>query len=157
MAKIKNQISWEAREFAEYKKSGLWYMVLLAVGILLLGYALWQKDYLMFATFLILLIATYLFARRKPKTIRVKLTGKGISLDENEYPYSMIKTFWIRYNPPEIKTLNFETSQLLNKELIVQIEDANPNEIREFLDEYITEDFEKEEAYTDKLLRKMKF
>ncbi|OGE81070.1 MAG: hypothetical protein A2826_00715 [Candidatus Doudnabacteria bacterium RIFCSPHIGHO2_01_FULL_43_23] len=157
MQKNQDQISWEASEFAHYEKSGRWYIILLVVGILILAYALWREDYLMFATLLILLVATYIFAKKKPKQIQVKLSSKGISLNESEYPYSMIKTFWIHYNPPEIKTLNFETSQLLNKEIVVQIEDANPNEIREFLTEYIPEDFEREESYPDKLLRRIKF
>ena len=155
--KIKDQISWTAPEFVQYEKGGRWYIILLVVGILILAYALWRGDYLMFATLFIFLVATYIFAKKKPKQIQVKLSSKGISLNESEYPYSMIKSFWIFYDPPEIKTLNFETTQLLNKEIIVQIEDANPNEIREFLTEYIPEDLEREESYPDKLLRRIKF
>ena len=155
--KNKHQISWEAAEFAEYEKGGKWYTIFLAIGVLILAYAIWQKDFLMFLTFFILLIATYLFAKRKPKKILITLTGKGITLNENEYSYGMIKTFWILYDPPEVMTLNFETTQVINRELVIQLEDADPNEIREFLSQYLPEDFDREESYPDKFLRRIKF
>jgi len=157
MAENKEHISWVALEYEHHKKSAKWFLGLLIVTILILGYAVWQKDWLMLVTFVILLSAIYLYARRNPKKIKIKLSEKGVTLDQDEYPYGMIKSFWIMYEPPGIKTLSFEMSQYVNRELVLQLADADPNEIREFLLEFLEEDLEHEEKYSDKLMRKLKF
>jgi len=155
--KTKHEISWIAPEFIEYQKNPKWYVSLLIVGVILLAYAIWQKDILTFITFLALIFAAYVFAHRKPKQVKVNLTGKGIGLNSEEYPYNSLKSFWIIYNPPEVKTLHIETTQYLNKELVIQLQEVDPNDVRALLERYLPENFEKEESYTDKLMRKLKF
>lgn len=153
----KNSYSWKAPEFPYYPKSPLWYAGFAIAGLLILIYAIWQRDILMALTLLTLFSVVSLYAGKKPKTITVNLSEKGISLGKNLYLYNDIKSFWIIYQPPQVKTLNFETTSYLNHDIVVQLEDQDPNEIRDFLVEILPEDTEREESYSDKVLRGIRF
>ena len=150
-------ISWQALEFEHHEKNGKWFLWLLIFGLALLGYAAWQKDFFMFLTFFLLILAIYLYARKKPKTVMIELAGRGIKLDADLYPYSTLKAFWIIYEPPQVKIVGLETTHSLNRELILQLDDMDPNTVREFLLQYLPEDLEREENYSDKLMRKLRF
>jgi len=156
MAKLDN-ISWTAPEFIVYEKNSRWYTILLVLGIVLLAYSVLRKDYMMFVTFFLILVAVYLYSKRHPQELKITISGGGITVNDQRYPYSMIKSFWIIYQPPEVKTLTLETTNYINREVVLQIEDADPSEIRRVLIKYIPEDLNKEEAYTDRLARKLKF
>jgi len=157
MTKQKIQISWEAPEYIHYKKGFVWYLSLVLIGAAVLTYAVWNKDYLMLFTLLVVLIVWLVISHQKPRTIKITLSGKGVALSENFYPYSMLKSFWIVYEPPEVKTLYFETTNYLNREIIVQLGEEDPNRVRNFLLQFLPEDLEREESYSDKLLRRLKF
>lgn len=151
-----NQISWEAPEFPYYQKGTAWYLTVILISLAILAYAFWKKDYLMFATLLILSAVIVALAQKKPKTFTITLSGQGIHLNRDLYPYKNLKYFWITYQPPEIKTLNFETTSYFNRDLAVQLGDEDPNAIREFLLQYLPEDSEKEESFAERLQRNLK-
>jgi len=154
----KTNYSWKAPEYAFYPKSVRWYLVASLVAIIAVGFALFSKDYFMFVTLAVLLGIGYFLSRRKPKTITITLDERGLAISGVLYPYeTVLKKFWIHYHPPMMKTLNFESSNYLNRDITIELEDEDPVEIRKFLLQNLEEDLEKEESYLDKLLRAMKF
>ncbi len=154
---MEKQISWSAPEFIHYPKSKAWFIIMTALGAALIVYFLSQKDFLTAVLFFCLLGLMFYFARAKPKTVRIELDSYGIKVGELKLPYSQIKSFWIVYEPPEVKTLNFETTAYLNRNLTLQLGSEDPVKIRKFLLEYLPEDLDKEEGVADKLARKLKF
>lgn len=154
---MQKQITWKAQEFVYYPKSSFWYIMLTVIAVLTLGYSLWTKEILMFITLLICFIVLIFFARRAPNTVEVTLSGKGLAIDNSTYTFSNLRTFWIIYEPPTIKTLNFETTNYINQTITIQLENQDPNEVKEFLTQYLPEDPEREEAYHEKLFRKLKY
>ncbi len=151
------QITWNAPEFVHYPKSKTWFGVFAAIGVLLVGYFLTQKDFLTSSMFLLLFLMLMFVARAKPRQIEVTLSGRGIKLNETIVVYQQIKSFWLVYEPAEVKTLNFETTAYLNRFLTVQLADQDPVAVREFLLEFLPEDLDREERVTDKISRSLKF
>ncbi len=151
-----NQISWKAPEFAYHEKSSAWYFAAALFALVILAYAVWRKDYLMFITLFVLSAVALALAKKRPKTFTITLSGEGIYLSRDLYPYKNLKYFWIAYQPPEIKTLGFETTSYLNREITVLLEDEDPNAIRDFLLQYLPEDTEREETFSDRLQRNLK-
>lgn len=150
-------ITWQAPEFIHYPKSTAWFALLAVIGTALTGYALWQKDFLTAALFALLCLTVFYFSRKKPKILTITLTTESLSFGEVRLPWQRIKSFWIIYNPPEVKTLNFETSAYLNRLITIQLAEADPSEIRKFLLEYLPEEENHDEQLSDKISRKLKF
>src|SRR5882724_5613908 len=157
MAQNPTEISWQSPEYVYYPKSTRWYISMGVIALVVLGYAIWTRDFIMFATLGCLFVAAYFFTKREPREITVSLSGKGVTINRVLYPYQQMKAFWIHYAPPDIKTVNFETVNYVNRDISIQLEDQNPNSIRDFLLQYLPEDLDREEPYTEKLLRRLKF
>jgi hypothetical protein len=150
-------LTWEAPEFVHYPKSPVWFIVLSIIGVALILFFLFKGDFLTSTLFALLLIVTLYFSRQKPRKVKIKITGNQLQINEVKIPFDQIKGFWIIYNPPEIKALNFETTAYLNRYVTVQLADENPLAIREFLLNHLVEDMEKTEPLTDKISRKIGF
>jgi len=153
----KREIVWTAPEFVHYPKSRGWFLILGIAGLALIAYFLVQKDFLTSMMFVLLLAMAFLFARARPRQITITLTPRGVKLNDTLLAYQQIKTFWIVYEPPHIKTLNFETSAYLNRFLTLQLEDMDPVQVRDFLLEYLSEDLDRQERLPDKISRTLKF
>lgn len=153
----KHEISWTAPEFIHYPKSLNWYLAAGGAALVLVVYFAFQKDFLTATMFVLLFLIVFFFARAKPRQVHITLSAHGIKLNDSRISYQQIKTFWLVYEPPEIKTVNFETSAYLNRYLTLQLGDGDPSEIRDFLLEYLLEDLDREERMPDKISRTLKF
>ena len=75
--------------------------------------------------------------------------------DDKFYDYDAVRYFYILYKPPELKNLYFEFKAVTKPRLIVPLENQNPLEIRDILNQYLTENLEKEEEPASEALRKL--
>ncbi|HLC44784.1 MAG TPA: hypothetical protein VJK50_03000 [Patescibacteria group bacterium] len=153
----KNEISWKSSEYPYYPKTRQWFILTGAGALIVLLFALWLRDLIMFFTLLLVFGVSYHYAVRAPKKVTIRLSGSGVSLSGTLYPYNSLKKFWIHYQPPMLKTVNFQTANYLNRDLTIQLDDQDPNEVRRFLLQYLPEDLHSEEAQSDRLLRQIKF
>ena len=156
-SKQAKELSWEAPEFVHYPKSLTWFVVLFVIGVALIIFFVFKKDFVTALLFLLLLMLAYFFSGQKPKTIKIKLNFRGVELNDMKIPFDQIKSFWVVYDPPEIKTLNFETTAYINRYFTIQINDQNPVELREFLLEHLPEELDRKEQLGDKVSRKLGF
>lgn len=159
MLKSLNQqeISWIAPEFIHYPKSRLWFLAVSIIGLGLAVYFLVRKDFLTAVLFILLLLVVLFFAKSPAKQLRIHLDHSGIKINNLKLPYQQVKSFWIVYEPPEVKTINFETSAYLNRFVTLQLDTQDPMKIRSFLLQYLSEDLEKGELLADKLSRNLRF
>ncbi|MDP2933346.1 MAG: hypothetical protein Q8N81_04415 [bacterium] len=156
--KHQNEISWTAPEYAHYPKSRGWYITFLLIAAVMFGTALFRKDVLMMAVLVIIFTIAFVMSRRAPNNAKVTLNEQGLKINGLLYRYdSSLRSFWITYRASEIKTLNFESTSYLNREITVQLEDQNPLEIRAFMLKYLPEDVDREESAIDKWLRFLRF
>ena len=153
----KNQISWSAPEFIHYPKGPKWYIALGVVGLILVAYFAIQRDFFSAVTFVLLFLMAFFFSRTTPRQITITIGARGVRINDSLFPYQKIKSFWLVYEPPHVKTLNFETSAYLNRFLTLQLQDYDPVQVREFLLEYLPEDLDREERISDKISRNLKF
>ena len=109
----------------------------------------------MFALILVLFgLILFFFDLQEPKNIPVAITETGIVVGRTYYRYNELQSFWFVYNPPEVKTLYFATSNVLNHRLHVSLLDYDPRPIRELLSRYLHEDLDQEEEpFSDKVAR----
>ena len=157
MTETKKQITWSAPEFVHYQKSQVWFFFLTVIGLGLAVYFFLQKEFVTAALFLLMFIIVFGFAKRKPKIVKISLDSSGLKLNDLRIPYQQLKNFWIVYNPPAVKTLNFESSAYLNRFITLELEKEDPVKIRRFLLEYLPEDLDRDEHLTQKISRTLRF
>lgn len=89
-------LTWQASEFVHYEKSGVWFLALLGVAVVLL-----VIDYFLIKswTFAILIIAmTFsvgVVARRPPRTVNYALDPHGIQIDEKHFNFHDFRAFGV--------------------------------------------------------------
>jgi hypothetical protein len=148
----KPQISWQAPSF--YFKAEKKYLYLTILGLALSGGALlfFNKDTLT-AIFLILSsLVLILHSTKKPEIYRITLNQRGLAINEAMYYYKDLKSFWIHYNPGNIKELSIESKRWYMPYIRVSIEKENPLDIRSFLVGFLPER-EQEQSLIDIISR----
>ena len=154
---MENKITtWHSREFVYYEKSTGWYITFTAIILMLIAYNIFLKDYFAALTFFLIGLATWYFAQIKPSIVEVSISDKGIYFDETHIPYASIKRFWIVHHQ-KAKALHLETTAYLNRFMVIQLEDQDPEVIRDILIEFIPQTPDNEETLTRRLARKFKF
>lgn len=152
-----NEMSWQAPEFVHYPKGPVWFAALLVFGLGLIGFFLWRKDFLTATLFLLLVVVVLYYSRKKPRSLTIRITGGAVEWGDVHIPMKQIRSFWIVYSPPEVKTVNFETSAYLNRVLTVQLDRMDPVKLRAFLLQYLPEQLDQDEDFSQRIARKLKF
>lgn len=149
-------IQWRAPEFEKYEKSKTWFIVAGIFFLGLIGLSIWMKSPSMIVSFALMGLVIFLFALRKPRQVKFAITSKGIMVNERLYRFDDLKSFWIFYDPPEIKKISFESKKTLKPYIIIPLAEQNPVEVRKILVKFLPE-IEQEESVIDVLARRLKF
>lgn len=151
-------MQWQSKEFQQVSRPQQWYILFAIVGIALVIYAFITTNYLFALIVVILAVVLNSFFHKKPKKLSIAITSEGITVENNFYPYSEdLASFWILYDPPNLKTLNFSRASTIKSTLSIELEDQNPMKIRETLLNYLPEDIEQEEHPVDSTFRRWGF
>lgn len=157
MSNPNQKIAWQAPEFRHYEKSALWYITLSLLAVLLVAYFSLKQDYFAALTMAILGAMVAFFSRQKPEIMEIELTSKHIKFGDIALPYKNLKSFWLVYNQNH-KTLNLETTTYINNLVILELGETDPEEVRNFLLNYLPEHPEREsETFAQKLMHGLKF
>lgn len=157
MVKNKTTISWEAPEFKLYEKSFGWYVTLVSISLLLIGFFIFvQKDIFASITIGLITLLIVYFSRQMPRVVTVELNSKGINHGGVHVPYKQVKHFWV-VDKEHHKTLNLETTSYLNKLMVIELSDQNPDEVREFLLSFVLEHPDTEPTVAQRVMHWFKF
>lgn len=149
-------LSWQAPEFKHYSKNYAWYVTLIAVSILIVGFFAIERDFFAAITIAIMAVLLALFARHKPEVIIVQLSPRGVHFGNLMYPYKTIKHFWI-VEDTNHRTVNFQTTALLNNLLILELMEQDAETIRQYLIQHLPEHQETDATVPQKIMHKLKF
>lgn len=149
-------LSWEAAEFRHYPKNIAWYGTLGIIVILIIAFEIFQKDYFGAISLGIIAIFILIFAMHQPTKINISLTSEGIRIERSFIPYSQMKYFWMVDNDNH-KTLNIETTAYINRTILVELGNQNPNEVREILLREVPEHSSTEETFVQRLIHRLRF
>jgi hypothetical protein len=150
-------IDWEASEYPHHEKGISWHISYIVISAALVVYAAYSKSIITTIAFVLLAIVGWIFANRQPERVRYQLNSNGVVMGSLLIPYKNIKNFWIIYNPPQVKTLNLETTALLNRLISIELENQDPVAVKNYLQNYLMEDLDREESLSDIITRKSKF
>jgi hypothetical protein len=153
---LPESITWNAPSHKKHSHSVLWYLGYGLVSLGLIAFALYSHSIMTMITFILVIVVVLVISVQPVREKNYKLTRTGIVSESTIYPYKIIKKFWITYNPPEIKTLNFQTTAYLNNIIDIELGKQDPVAVKLFLAQYLFEDLNHEESFSATLARRLK-
>ncbi len=147
--------SWRAPEYLQHEKGALWYLIAGIVAAAFTLVAILQENWTLAIAILIFAVVYYYLQNyHPPKEIEIKISEIGIKIGHKIFPFSHIKAFWIHYDPPYVKTLNFRLDKgHYYHDVSIQMNEEDPVALREYLCTQVPEWEGKNEAFIDILMR----
>ncbi len=148
------ELSWEAPSF--YFNPQKKYLALLVIALALGGGAMlfFSKDRLTAIFMLLSSSVLVLYSNKKPEVSKIRIDQAGITIGDVLYYYKDLKSFWIHYDPGNIKELSIESRRWYLPYVKVSIENKNPLIIRSLLVNFLAEK-EHEHSLVDIIARKI--
>lgn len=150
------EIAWDAPEYIYVEKTADWYWSLGIITAALAGIAIWQGNFLFALIALVGGFAVALYAVRKPRTIHISISIRGIEIDSRIYPYESLDSFWIFYHPGGVKELSIMSEKMFMPRIPAPLGAIDPNDVRELLLEFLPEK-RQEESLVDVITRRLGF
>ncbi|MFH1711942.1 MAG: hypothetical protein ABH846_01765 [Patescibacteria group bacterium] len=148
-------ISWETWEFPPHERSRFWYIMVSIIGVSLIVYAVYTENFLFAIIILIMGVILFVNSLRHPDRIMVHITTLGIVLGDEFYPYQDLKDFAIVYEPPAVKLLYVDFTSMFKPLVAIPLEDVDPNAVREYLQQFIFENLERESEHLTDMVRRV--
>ncbi len=137
-------LSWSAPDFIEYNSSEKIFRISAIVFAVSAIASFWFKNYLFGLILAFALLGLYIRYRRKPRNLKIFLTGQGFLIDSSLYEFQELESFWIDYRPPQIKELILRTKKIIEPKLSLLLENIDPVQLRQELMKYLPEKEEKD-------------
>lgn len=136
-----HKITWQAPDHIKPERSSDWFWT---VGIITIGAVILTIFFKNFLFGFVLLLGTFslfLSAHTPPVLTDYEINRKGVKINETIYTYANLESFYIiDEDGYERDRLLLKSKKLLMPLIVLPIEDADQNEIREFLIEYLNEE-----------------
>jgi len=150
---IMPEITWEAPEFTASQKDTRWFILMGIIMVLLIIYFLIIRQWIAVATFAVMTIAIFRFAKTEPRIIQCGTSPEGITFGEKFIPFADISAFAII---EETDTLHLESKKKTRLILDYPIPFEMKEEIRSALKICLPE-VTKTEHLADKISRWLGF
>lgn len=146
------KIQWTALSHIKVEKSTDWFWIIGIVGIGGAVLAIYFNNILFALLIMIGIFTLFMQAHSEPKNQEFEINRKGVVIGEVLYPYSTLESFWV------IDEDGWDRDRILvkSKKTLMPIitmplgEDNDPDEIRDYLLEYLDEEH-MEESLIEKM------
>ena len=95
MAKTIPEVTWEAKEYIEYKHNTGWYVALFVVGAALCALAVFLGWWTFLILVIVCIIAILVSSSRPPRRLHYKLDSTGLTEGTRLYKYEDFRAFGI--------------------------------------------------------------
>lgn len=151
-----NKIEWTASEFRKYKKNKNWFILPTIIALAIFITAILLKNFLLAIAIILATFVVYTYTLKEPRKIKFSISGRGIQIDKNIYRFEDLRSFWVFYEPPEIKEISLRSKKMFMPYVRIPLGDQNPVEIRRLLLKFLPER-KHTESITDEWARKLRF
>ncbi|MDR3559270.1 MAG: hypothetical protein P4L58_02625, partial [Candidatus Pacebacteria bacterium] len=106
----------------------------------IVSYAIWTNSPVMAITFILIGVVGYVYVEKDPRELYFALAEDGIIAGREIYEFNNLESFWIFYEPGDIKVISLKTKSHLVPYVHIPIHDQDPVAIRKVLLDYIPEE-----------------
>ncbi len=137
-----DKFTWEAPSRIRYERGPRWYVFMSLGALLLLSYAIWERNFLFAFLILLMAIILILAGNEEPRKVLVQVGDNGVVWDGKMYLFQDFDQFAIVYKPPYAKVLYLDHRNSIIPRMRIPLEEENPVELREHLKQYLREDLD---------------
>ena len=136
---MKQPIAWQTPEYYHREKGADWYWAVGIISISAAATAIILDNVLLGVLIIIGAFSLLLYASRKPSIIDIEINERGVNVGKVLYPYGNLESFWVEETHAYPKIL-LRSKKLLVSHIVINIEEENPDVVREFLREHLPEE-----------------
>lgn len=144
---------WIVPEYDKHERPRRWYMIMGTVAAVLILFGMFSGNFLFSLIIILAAIILFLQSQQEPLHVVFAITELGVIVGNRFYEYGELESFYIIYEPPDVKTMFIETDSIFRPRLRVPLVDMNPLDVQAVMRAYLLEDIEKEEPYSDRFAR----
>lgn len=138
---VKNaKYHWRAHEHEVFEKDKKWYAYAGLMLAAIIAYAVIINSPVMAITFILIGAVGYMTLQKEPRVVNFAILSEGIVVHRKLYHFDNIESFWIFYEPGQIKVISLHIRSKFLPYIHIPIGEADPNVIRELLLENINEE-----------------
>jgi hypothetical protein len=143
-APAKDAIVWSVPEYDRPTRDKRWYIIASIVALVLIGYAIYDRNYIFAMIILIGAVLLMVFDRHEAQLLEMKIDGTGIHIGSSFYEFDELKDFFIVYRPQEnVRNLYFHFKSAIRQRLSIPLLQSDPIAVRDFLRRFLPEDLDK--------------
>ncbi len=135
---MKSLISWNAPEHHHIEKNNDWYWAVSIITITAASLAFIFSNFMFGILILVSSFALVVHASKKPKMILCEINDRGVVIDSTLYPFLHLESFWIDAHMRPSKII-LKSTKTFMPYITVQIEEVDPEKVRDILLNYIAE------------------
>ncbi len=152
---MKPLISWEAPEHHHIEKNNDWYWAVSIITITAAALAFIFNNFIFGILILAGSFALVVHATKKPRIVKCEINDRGIVIDSILYPFLTLESFWIDAHIRPAKVI-LKSHKTFMPYITMQIEEVDPEKVRDILLNYIAET-EHIEPLSQKILERFGF
>jgi hypothetical protein len=147
-------LGWRARSWKNHDKDRKWYIAAGVPVALLIVLMFINENWLGGVLFGLIGGAYYIFAHAEPDILDVSISELGVYYGQQFWQYQEIRQFWMIISD-QVRTLHLETigDRGHTDEVMIQLEDVNPLDVREMLAKNVPEAEGRKEDFFHRLGR----
>ena len=143
-------ISWRAPEYIHTEKTADWYWIVGIVTISIAIIAIILGNLIFGILIIVSSLTLSLYASRPARMIEIDVSGLGVKIGSQFFPYAELDSYWIDTVGPHPKII-LKTKKKLMFFITALIENESPEELDTFLAHYLPQ-VEHTEPFLEKLL-----
>lgn len=147
----KQQLEWNAFEHEHIEKTSDWFWVLGIIAIAGAVVSIIFNNILFAITIIIGAFVVSINANKKPNKINFKINNRGVIINNTMHLFSSLESFWVKDDEENKPKLLIKSKKLLMPHIVIPIEGVSPEDVRNFLLEYLNEE-EDDEPLTQKIM-----
>jgi len=145
-------IEWESDNFETHRRGWSWYLIAVAILLLVLIYTIYSGRWLLAGVVVMVGVVLFLSGRMSPEKVSCRIDDQGITIGNRTYLYDQIKTFWISKTAGTAK-LNMISTQRFMPVISLLIKAGSEEMIRSAFGGRVPESKNQQEDVIDRINR----
>ena len=87
-------ISWEASEYIDHQRDGVWFLAFGAITLSLIGFSVFvMHNYFFTALVAVMAVALFIYTKRPPRLVRYTLSERGLHIGQVFHSFNEYRSF----------------------------------------------------------------
>lgn len=140
---MKPLVSWTSPEHSHFEKNNDWYWAISIITITAAALAFIFGNFIFGILIIVSSFTLIVHSSREPKMLYCEINDRGVVIDNILYPFLTLESFCIDAHERPSKLI-IKSTKFFMPYIIVQIEEVDPETVRDILLNYIAETYHSE-------------